>query len=147
MEDVLKPEPSEGEALVEVLAAGINPSDVKNVFGAIAGTTLPQIPGRDFAGVVVDGPVGSKGREVWGTDGDIGFARDGSNAQELRVAGVDSRRLDVTACAKLLAEMAPGFQDGRLQPDSPNCYPLEQAREAYMQSIQGKGRLCLLPNA
>src|ERR1700691_2524114 len=43
-------------ALVRVMAASINPSDVKNVAGAMKQTTLPRIPGRDFAGVVEAGP-------------------------------------------------------------------------------------------
>jgi NADPH:quinone reductase len=81
VEDVPQPRPSEGEALVKVMAAAINPSDVKNVQGGMAGTTLPRVPGRDFAGVVADGPPDDIGREVWGTGGDIGFMRDGSHAQ------------------------------------------------------------------
>src|SRR5580658_10267607 len=81
VEEVPTPEPGEGEALVEVRAAGINPSDLKNIQGAMHGTTLPRIPGRDFAGVVVGGPADVVGREVWGTGGDIGFTRDGSHAQ------------------------------------------------------------------
>jgi len=49
--------PVDGEtALVRVMAASINPSDVKNVAGAMHQTTLPRIPGRDFAGVVEAGP-------------------------------------------------------------------------------------------
>ncbi len=305
VEDVPRPQPSEGEGLVKVLAAGINPSDVKNVQGAMAGTTLPRIPGRDFAGVVVDGPREWIGREVWGTGGDVGFTRDGSHAQymlvpaaaliekpanlameaagaagltfvtawealvsaagtrpedtvlilgaaggvgsaamqiartfgatviaairngeqaaaarnlgaaktidasgaslvdevraqtgghgadvvfdttghlfaesieaaapggsvcvisapasgtvsfnlrslyrkELRVMGTDSRRLDVTACAKLLARMVPAIEGGQLRPGSPVCYPMAKAREAYLQVLQGKGRFCLAPNA
>jgi NADPH2:quinone reductase len=305
VEEIPQPQASEKEALVKVLAAGINPSDVKNIQGAMAGTTLPRVPGRDFAGIVVEGPAGMKGREVWGTGGDIGFTRDGSHAQymlipiaallekpaniameaagaagltlvtawsalvgsagigrgdsvlilgaaggvgsasvriaryagatvlaavrgeeqakraralgaetvidtaaasaadqvrartdgrgadvvfdttghlfaesieaaavggricvisapsdgrvdfnlrslyrkELRVWGTDTRKLDVTACAALLAEMTPGLRDGRLQPDKPNTYPLNQAGEAYGQVLQGKGRYCLLPNA
>jgi NADPH:quinone reductase-like Zn-dependent oxidoreductase len=67
--------------LVAVKAASINPSDVKNVAGTMHGTTLPRIPGRDFAGTVVRGPADLIGREVWGTGGDIGFTRDGSHAQ------------------------------------------------------------------
>jgi NADPH:quinone reductase-like Zn-dependent oxidoreductase len=47
-------------ALVRVVAASINPSDVKNVAGAMKQTTLPRIPGRDFAGVVEAGPAGSE---------------------------------------------------------------------------------------
>jgi len=81
VEEVSTPKPRADEALVQVMAAGINPSDVKNVQGAMHGTTLPRIPGRDFAGVVVQGPEHLIGREVWGTGGDIGFTRDGTHAQ------------------------------------------------------------------
>jgi NADPH:quinone reductase-like Zn-dependent oxidoreductase len=42
---------------------------------------LPRTPGRDFAGVVVDGPQNLRGREIWGTGGDVGFTRDGSHAE------------------------------------------------------------------
>jgi NADPH:quinone reductase len=69
------------EILVRVRAACVNPSDVKNVQGKIASTTLPRTPGRDFAGVVVDGPENLRGMEVWGTGGDVGFTRDGSHAE------------------------------------------------------------------
>ena len=37
------------EVRVEVFAAAVNPSDVKNVQGAMAQTTLPRTPGRDLA--------------------------------------------------------------------------------------------------
>ena len=47
---------AEKTAVVRVLAASINPSDVKNVAGAMSQTTLPRVPGRDFAGVVEAGP-------------------------------------------------------------------------------------------
>jgi NADPH2:quinone reductase len=68
-----------GEALVELHASAINPSDVKNVAGAFS-AALPRIPGRDFAGVVVDGD-GWKGREVWGSGAGFGVWRDGTHAQ------------------------------------------------------------------
>src|SRR6201993_5270218 len=55
IEEIPRPEPREGEALVKVKAAAINPSDVKNVAGLFSGTTLPRTPGRDFSGVVVAG--------------------------------------------------------------------------------------------
>jgi NADPH:quinone reductase-like Zn-dependent oxidoreductase len=76
------PEPTltTDEVLVQVDAAGINPSDVKNVAGNMLHTTLPRIPGRDFAGVVVAGAADLIDTEVWGTGGDIGFTRDGSHA-------------------------------------------------------------------
>jgi NADPH:quinone reductase-like Zn-dependent oxidoreductase len=81
VEEVPTPQPGGGHALVEVKAAAINPSDVKNVEGGMHGTTLPRIPGRDFAGIVVRGPDDVVGKEVWGTGGDIGFTKDGSHAQ------------------------------------------------------------------
>src|SRR5262249_48167686 len=68
------------EVLLRIHAASINPSDVKNVQGHMEGTTLPRTPGRDFAGVVVNGPPELTGKEVFGTGGDIGFTRDGSHA-------------------------------------------------------------------
>lgn len=79
------PDPSlnAGEVLVKIQAASISPSDAKNVQGRMEGTTLPRIPGRDFAGVVVAGDPALIGIEVWGTGGDIGFTRDGSHAQYL----------------------------------------------------------------
>jgi len=80
-----KPLPSQGEVLVRVEAAAINPSDVKNVLGKMAQTTLPRTPGRDFAGVVEEGPAGLVGQSVFGTGGDLGFLRDGSHAEYLTV--------------------------------------------------------------
>lgn len=74
-----------GEAVVAVRAASINPSDVKNVAGRMRQTVPPRTPGRDFAGVVVGGPAEWLGAEVWGTGGDIGFLRDGSHAELLRL--------------------------------------------------------------
>ncbi|HEX4367712.1 MAG TPA: zinc-binding alcohol dehydrogenase family protein [Rhodopila sp.] len=70
----------DGEAVVRIAAASINPSDVKNVAGAMEQTTLPRTPGRDFAGVVEAGPAAWIGAAVWGTGGDTGFTRDGSHA-------------------------------------------------------------------
>ena len=69
------------DAVIRVEAASVNPSDVKNVAGAMDWTVLPRTPGRDFAGVVVSGPPEWQGAEVWGTGGDIGFTRDGSHAE------------------------------------------------------------------
>src|SRR5271169_330558 len=79
-------------ALVRVMAASINPSDVKNVAGAMKQTTLPRIPGRDFAGVVEAGPVKWIGAEVWGTGGDAGYTRDGSHAELIAVPVASLRR-------------------------------------------------------
>jgi len=85
--------PVDGEtALVRVMAASINPSDVKNVAGAMKQTTLPRIPGRDFAGVVEAGPAEWIGAEVWGTGGDVGFTRDGAHAEMIAVPVASLRR-------------------------------------------------------
>ena len=73
------------EAVIRVEAASVNPSDVKNVAGAMEGTVLPRTPGRDFAGVVISGPPGWQGVPVWGTGGDVGFTRDGSHAELMAV--------------------------------------------------------------
>lgn len=81
--DVPAPLPAHGDVLVEVRAAGVNPSDVKNVLGRFPHTTLPRTPGRDFSGVVVQGPEELRGRAVWGTGKSLGFTRDGSHAELL----------------------------------------------------------------
>ena len=74
------PKPAAGEVLIEVHAAGLNPSDAKNVSGRFPYTTVPRTPGRDFAGIVVEGPSHLVGRKVWGTGKEVGFTRDGSHA-------------------------------------------------------------------
>lgn len=79
--DVPKPKP--GEALIGLRAAAINPSDVKNVAGAFH-ASLPRTPGRDYAGVVVEGE-GWKGKEVWGSGAGLGVTQDGTHAQYLAV--------------------------------------------------------------
>jgi NADPH2:quinone reductase len=85
------PSAEDGSALVRVMAASINPSDVKNVAGAMRQTRPPRIPGRDFAGVVEAGPAEWLGAEVWGT-GDGGFTRDGSHAELIAVPVASLRR-------------------------------------------------------
>lgn len=72
-------------AVVQVKAASVNPSDVKNVSGHFEHTVPPRIPGRDFSGVVVEGPNAWLGAEVWGTGGDIGFTRDGTHAEYIKI--------------------------------------------------------------
>jgi NADPH:quinone reductase len=39
-------------AIVKIAAASITPSDVKNVEGSMEHTTLPRVPGRDYASKV-----------------------------------------------------------------------------------------------
>jgi NADPH:quinone reductase len=90
--EVETPTICETMALVRVVAASINPSDVKNVAGAMKQTTLPRIPGRDFAGVVEAGPADWIGAAVWGTGGDTGFTRDGTHAEMIAVPVTSLRR-------------------------------------------------------
>ncbi|WP_448333004.1 quinone oxidoreductase family protein [Streptomyces sp. DSM 41534] len=83
--EVPDPAAGDGEAVIEVKAASVSRSDLVNIAGGFEETTLPRIPGRDFAGVVVDGPRDWVGVEVWGTGGDVGFTRDGSHAQMINI--------------------------------------------------------------
>ncbi len=73
------------EVLIEIRAAAVNPSDVKAATGLMSYAVFPRTPGRDYAGVVIDGPAGSVGREVFGSSGDLGIRRDGSHATHLVV--------------------------------------------------------------
>ena len=72
-------------ALVEVKAAAVNPSDVKAALGMMPYAVFPRVPGRDFAGVVIDGPRDLIGQGVFGSSGDLGIRRDGTHASHLCV--------------------------------------------------------------
>lgn len=103
-----RPIPAANEVLVEVRAAGLNPSDVKNVLGRFPYTTLPRVPGRDFAGVVVEGPQELLGQEVWGTGRGLGFNRDGSHADYLTLpAGGVARKPTVLSFSQAAALGVP----------------------------------------
>lgn len=73
--------PGPGQVTIEVKAAGVNPSDVKAALGAMPHAVWPRVPGRDFAGVVADGPKQLIGTEVWGGGGELGITQDGSHAR------------------------------------------------------------------
>jgi NADPH2:quinone reductase len=73
------------ELLIEVKAAAVNPSDVKAATGLMPYAVFPRTPGRDYAGVVVDGPDEWVGHEVFGSSGDLGIRRDGTHATHLVV--------------------------------------------------------------
>lgn len=81
VQEAATPVPGPGEVLIEIKAAAINPSDIKNVLGFMHITTVPRIPGRDFAGVIVQGPATLVGKSVFGSGGNLGFGRDGSHAE------------------------------------------------------------------
>jgi NADPH:quinone reductase-like Zn-dependent oxidoreductase len=73
------------DVLVEIKAAAVNPSDVKAAIGLMPYAVFPRTPGRDFAGVVVEGPADLVGKEVFGSSGDLGIRRDGTHATHLVV--------------------------------------------------------------
>jgi NADPH2:quinone reductase len=76
---------SEHEVIVEVLAAAVNPSDVKAAIGMMPYAIFPRTPGRDFAGRVIEGPAHLVGKEVFGSSGDLGIRRDGTHCSHLLV--------------------------------------------------------------
>jgi NADPH:quinone reductase-like Zn-dependent oxidoreductase len=73
------------ELLIEIKAAAVNPSDVKAATGLMPYAVFPRTPGRDYAGIVVDGPADWIGRDVFGSSGDLGIRRDGTHASHLVV--------------------------------------------------------------
>lgn len=79
------PKAGPGQLVVEVKSAGVNPSDVKATLGMMPHAVWPRTPGRDYAGVVIDGPREWIGREVWGSGGELGIRRDGTHASHLVV--------------------------------------------------------------
>ncbi|MGD0485792.1 MAG: zinc-binding alcohol dehydrogenase family protein [Syntrophorhabdales bacterium] len=105
VEEVPEPVPGPDEVVVKVRAASINPSDVKNVQGRFAQTTLPRTPGRDLAGVIIAGDKEMIGQEVWASGGDIGFTRDGSHAEYItlprRGARLKPKSLSMVEAASL----------------------------------------------
>src|ERR1700683_369737 len=85
VEEAPKPVPTVGEVLVQIKAAAINPSDAKNVLGKMHETSVPRTPGRDFAGIVVEGPPEWLNQKVFGSGGNLGFGRDGTHAEFVTV--------------------------------------------------------------
>jgi NADPH:quinone reductase-like Zn-dependent oxidoreductase len=77
--------PAPGEVLVEIKAAAVNPSDIKAATGLMPYAVFPRTPGRDYAGVVIDGPAEWVGREVFGSSGDLGIRRNGTHATHVAV--------------------------------------------------------------
>jgi NADPH:quinone reductase len=99
VEELPMPAPHTGEVLVRVMAAAINPSDVKNVLGKMSQTKPPRVPGRDFAGRVISEHSPWRGKSVFGTGGDLGLKRDGSHAELMAVP------------VEALVEIPPEFSD------------------------------------
>jgi NADPH:quinone reductase len=73
------------DLLVAMHAAGVNRSDVAATLGRMPQAIWPRTPGRDWAGVVIEGPSALIGQEVFGAGGDLGITRDGTHASHLVV--------------------------------------------------------------
>ena len=59
--DLPKPEPKEGEALLQVLYCGICGADVASFTGNQPFTTYPRIPGHEFSALIVSVPDNDRG--------------------------------------------------------------------------------------
>jgi NADPH:quinone reductase-like Zn-dependent oxidoreductase len=81
LDDMPKPAINKDQCLIEVQGSGVNQSDVKMILGVMPNTVWPRTPGRDYAGVVVDGPQELIGKSVWGSGGDLGNSRNGAHAE------------------------------------------------------------------
>jgi NADPH:quinone reductase len=74
-----------GDVLIDLRYAGVNPSDVRATMGVMPQAVFPRTPGRDWSGVVLEGPADLLGQEVFGTGGNLGITRDGSHGARLVV--------------------------------------------------------------
>jgi NADPH:quinone reductase-like Zn-dependent oxidoreductase len=91
LEDAKQPEPGEGEVLIRVRAASVNPVDWKMRQARV--TTFPAVLGRDVSGEVEASRSAdfSEGDEVFGTDLSGGYAQFATASAEqlaLKPAGV-----------------------------------------------------------
>ena len=75
--------PREGEILIEIRAAAINPSDAKAAIGMMPHAVFPRTAGRDYCGVVRAGPTRLIGKEVFGSSGKLGITLDGTHGTHL----------------------------------------------------------------
>jgi len=99
LEGIPKPMRDKKQCLIQVQASGVNQSDVKVILGLMPHTIWPRTPGRDYAGIVVDGPEEWIGKAVWGSGGDLGNSRDGAHAEYVIVEtdSVHERPASITA--------------------------------------------------
>jgi NADPH:quinone reductase len=152
--DLPKPEPGEGEVLVKVSAAAVNPFDNTVRMGRVSQVKPPLVQGNEGSGVVVDGgsealPAGTRVFLV----GTYGFARDGT-WQEYVTAGpneaipvpdvLDDVEAAAVPVAFLAAEMALRIGCG-IQPGQTYLIPGVGGSVAnaaiQMAKIKGAGRI------
>ena len=85
LEDIAMPVARDGEALVKVVAAGVNPVDAKIAAGSFHGPAAARTLGIDFAGTVTASSRWSAGSRVLGSLAGAGLARDGAFAEYVTV--------------------------------------------------------------
>jgi NADPH2:quinone reductase len=98
IENIQQPVAGDDECVVKVLYSGVNPSDVAAVLGKFPKAVWPRNTGRDFAGIIVDGPEDTLGKEVWGTGGELGIRVNGSHSAYLviPVAAISEKPATIT---------------------------------------------------
>ena len=81
-----EPQPREGQAVVELLAAALNPADLAIASGSFpAGNPpLPYVPGIEGVGRVVESARFAAGTRVWASGRGLGVAFDGAFSRALR---------------------------------------------------------------
>src|SRR5262245_42193738 len=83
-----EPVPRDGKAVVELLAAALNPADLAIASGSFpAGSPpLPYVPGIEGVGRVVESSRFEPGTRVWASGRGLGVAFDGAFAERFAVA-------------------------------------------------------------
>ena len=103
-----KPTPTldkKNNCLIKVYASGVNPSDALAATGYFHHATLPRIPGRDFAGIIIEGPCHLKNKPVWGTGGAAGISFDGVQAEYIKLS-----EDEISVCPSSLDLITAGAQ-------------------------------------
>ncbi len=103
-----EPEPSEGQAVVELLAAALNPADLAIASGRFpAGSPpLPYVPGIEGVGRVVQSARFEPGTRVWASGRGLGVARDGAFGE--RFVAAEEVLVEVPGAAEDLVAAALG---------------------------------------
>jgi NADPH2:quinone reductase len=72
--------------LVKIRASAIHPSNTIDAKGEFGLTSVPRVPGRDFAGVIAEGPSNRLREEVYGThDFTQASSIDGAHAEYILI--------------------------------------------------------------
>src|ERR1700722_11826132 len=78
------PSPTKGQVLVKLRATGVNPSDVANALSDRFKGGKPLVPGRDFAGTIIEAPDDPSlvGSAVYGSSGNwLSLHANGTHAE------------------------------------------------------------------